>query len=84
MDIKKYIFELNKDKAVTRKVFVEQTTKKYNIKENDAIDIYNDIVNHQIKKYGNQLYGKMYEDTLQKKRRNLAHQARKYRRKNDY
>lgn len=77
MDIKKYIYTLYKDSAVCRKVFLEIVSKKHNIAEEEIINIYNDIVNYQIKKYGTQLYGKMYEDVEKKKKRNEARAKRK-------
>ena len=54
MDLKKLVFNIFKDSALDIDIFRSIIKEKYNIE--NYYEIYVDIINYQIEKYGCQLY----------------------------
>lgn len=79
MEVEKLIFELYKDKPInSRKELERLCYKKYG--ELNYRDLYVNIYNYQLKKYGGHLHNKAYTDSIDWTRANVNSRARRYQR----
>lgn len=75
------LFEFYKDKCIgNSEIFRKEVTSKYKLTDDEVTELYRNIVNYQIKKYGATLDGKYYEE-VDIHRAKIRHQQRGYDRK---
>lgn len=77
MEIEKLVFELYKDKTINlRKYLTEMCQKTFG--DINYRDVYVNIYNYQLKKYGSNLHGSCYVDTKDWVKVNVQARQRKY------
>lgn len=73
------LFEIYKDKCIgNSEMFRKEITSKYKLTRNEINELYRDIVNYQIKTYGETLDGKYIRTIVNKEKTSAFARQRKY------